>query len=104
MTLKKTENEALNAISETFVAYAGPLSVHCFDKDIYHSNLDDNDWEADVERWSQSQPVLRSITRATRNKPWRVNSAMFGDSLKIDQRIDLSGIRCKNHDAFSKFT
>ena len=78
MTLKKTENEALNAISETFVAYAGPLSVHCFDKDIYHSNLDDKDWEADVERWSQSQPVLRSITRASRNKPWRdVNSAMF---------------------------
>ena len=78
MTLKKTENEALNAISEAFVAYAGPLIVHCFDKDIYHSNLDDNDWETDIERWSNSQPVLRSITRATRNKPWRdVNSAMF---------------------------
>ena len=78
MTLKKTENEALNAISEAFVAYAGPLIVHCFDQDIYHSNLDDDDWETDIERWSNSQPVLRSITRATKNKPWRdVNSAMF---------------------------
>ena len=103
MTLKKTRIEALDTISEAFVAYAGPLIVHCFDKDIYHSsNLDDMiGIQISNAMWSNSQPVLRSITQASRNKPWRdVNSAMFEVCSKLIKESICPVSRCKNHDAF----